>query len=167
MILSAERAGKYAPRALTEHEPDRLDDRHEPENDADGAACAVPETPHERRVHKVVDVGHEHGDDRGYRKLDDQPRNGRFGHHVVLRNSGLLSDIRFCLRSFHQEKAYLLLGSTLAIAPAKLFMGIVCRTTLPGPVTTVLKRLSPPNSTFFTPETVLTSIVQVASIMAR
>ena len=39
-------------------------------------------------------------------------------------------------------------GIMAATAPAKLLMGMVWSTTRPGPVTTVLNRPSPPNSTF-------------------
>ena len=46
-------------------------------------------------------------------------------------------------------------------------IGIVCKITLPGPLTTVLKTPSPPTSIFFTPFTVTTSIVQVSSIAAK
>lgn len=53
------------------------------------------------------------------------------------------------------------------IAPATEGMGIVCSTIRPGPYTTVWNSPSPPKKMFLAPETVFTSIVQVASIMAR
>ena len=52
-------------------------------------------------------------------------------------------------------------------APATLMMGMVCNTILPGPLTTVLNRPSPPKRTFLMPGTVTTSMVQVASIAAK
>ena len=46
-------------------------------------------------------------------------------------------------------------------------IGMDCSHTCPGPVITVLNSPSPPNSTFFTPETLWISILQVASMAAR
>ena len=60
-----------------------------------------------------------------------------------------------------------LLGRQAAMVPAKLDSGIVCRMILPGPVTTVLNRPSPPKSIFFTPLTLWMSRLQLSSIMAR
>ena len=51
--------------------------------------------------------------------------------------------------------------------PATAVTGMVCKMMLPGPVTRVLNSPSPPKSTFFTPGTVTTSIVQVSLIAAR
>ena len=59
------------------------------------------------------------------------------------------------------------LGSKLEINPIKLDSGMVCKTTLPGPVTTVLKMPSPPSIMFLMPLTVCTSTCTEASIMAR
>ena len=44
-------------------------------------------------------------------------------------------------------------GMTRAIAPAMLEMGMVWSQTLPGPVSSVLNRPSPPSSLFFMPGT--------------
>ena len=46
-------------------------------------------------------------------------------------------------------------------------IGMVCTVTTPGPVTTVLKRSSPPNSAFFTPLIDWISMLTDCSIMAR
>ena len=46
-------------------------------------------------------------------------------------------------------------------------IGIDCNTTLPGPVTTVLKNPSPPKRIFLTPCTVLISIEQDSDIAAN
>ena len=53
---------------------------------------------------------------------------------------------------------YELVGMYGLIAPATLLIGIVCSQILPGPLITVLKIPSPPNSIFFTPGTLLISI---------
>ena len=50
------------------------------------------------------------------------------------------------------------------IADATVLIGIVWRTILPGPVTTVLKIPSPPNRAFLTPGTVWISILHVDDI---
>jgi hypothetical protein len=42
-------------------------------------------------------------------------------------------------------------GSFDAISPIRFDIGMVWTVTVPGPVTAVLNRLSPPNRTFLTP----------------
>ena len=57
-------------------------------------------------------------------------------------------------------------GKNCAKLPAIAEIGIVCKTTCPGPVITVLKNPSPPNILFLSPGTDCVVIVQVASIIA-
>ena len=61
----------------------------------------------------------------------------------------------------------LLPGISCAMMLAKLVTGMVCSSTRPGPVTTVLKRPSPPITTFLIPLICWISMVTVASIIAR
>ena len=58
-------------------------------------------------------------------------------------------------------------GKNCARLPAIAEIGIVCKTTCPGPVTTVLKNPSPPNILFFNPGTDCVVMVQLASITAK
>ena len=82
--------------------------------------------------------------------------------------SAVADIIRFCARaSGLASPAQLLEGRHAEMAPAKLEMGMVWITIRPGPVTRVLKRLSPPSSTFLTPLTCWISSWTVASIIAR
>ena len=58
-------------------------------------------------------------------------------------------------------------GMNFRISPATPEIGMVWSHTRPGPVIRVLNTPSPPNTIFFSPGTVLISMLQVASIAAR
>ena len=64
-------------------------------------------------------------------------------------------------------RCYLPVGKNGISELATAFIGMLWSITLPGPVTTVLKIPSPPNTMFFIPGTVLMSMEHVASIAAR
>ena len=67
----------------------------------------------------------------------------------------------------YRRKSYLEAGKKGRSVPATALIGMVCRMTCPGPLTTVLKMPSPPKSIFFTPGTETISMPQEASIAAR
>ena len=70
--------------------------------------------------------------------------------NTLIRNAFNCAEL--CRGELSQLKCQLLFpGSLETISAIRFVMGIVCRVMMPGPVTTVLNRLSPPKRTFFTP----------------
>ena len=98
-ILAAEAAGDVVARALPEHEPDRLDDRHQRKDNAHRARRAGTDPTDEKGVRHVVDRGDHHADDRGDRQRRDEPRNGRLGHSGEF--------VRLILVAVHETASFL------------------------------------------------------------
>ena len=61
-IPAAQSPGNGAAGTLAEHKGKGLDDRHEPEYDADSSGGAVAQLPDKGRIHQIIDIGDQHTD---------------------------------------------------------------------------------------------------------
>ncbi len=83
-VLTAEAAADDAARAVAQHEAEGLNNGHQAGHDAHRARRAGGQLAHKEGVGQIVDAGDEHTQDGGRGKAQDQSRDGRLGHFMVL-----------------------------------------------------------------------------------
>ena len=83
-VVLPQAAGDVAARAVAEHKAEGLENRHQAEDDADGAGGALAQLADKVGVGHIIDAGNQHTGNGGNTQPQDQLGDRSFGHLLIF-----------------------------------------------------------------------------------